>query len=104
MANSTYLLSTIPSNDQPAASAPPGGDGELLDAYSRAVVHAAETVGPAVVRVEVRGDSLRSRFRESAGQGSGFIFTPDGFVLTNSHVIHESRIVTVELAAGRSVA
>ena len=104
MAKPAHLLSTIPQNDRSPDSVPPAGEAELLDAYSRAVVHAAETVGPAVVRVEVRGRNPFLRNRESEGQGSGFIFTPDGFVLTNSHVIHNSRVVTVELAAGRSVA
>ncbi|MGH7459577.1 MAG: S1C family serine protease [Longimicrobiales bacterium] len=104
MAKPAYLLSTIPGNDRSPDSSSSKGEADLLDAYSRAVVHAAETVGPAVVRVEVRGRNARSRNREVAGQGSGFIFTPDGFVLTNSHVIHSSSTVTVELAAGRSVA
>jgi S1-C subfamily serine protease len=83
------------------------GDGALLDAYSRAVVHAAETVGPAVVRIEVRRTSKRRPpgrpDRETDGHGSGFVFTPDGFVLTNSHVIHGSRLVSVEIPDGRSV-
>jgi S1-C subfamily serine protease len=86
------------------------GDAQLLDAYSRAVVHAAETVGPAVVRVDIRRTmsrgrrDARRRSEDVAGHGSGFIFTPDGFVLTNSHVIHGSKTVTVEMAADRSVA
>jgi S1-C subfamily serine protease len=84
-------------------------DDALLDAYSRAVVAAAERVGPTVVRVDVRrAVSVRTRRgnrdREVGGHGSGFVFTPDGFVLTNSHVVQDAQVVRVEIPDGRSVA
>jgi S1-C subfamily serine protease len=71
----------------------PREDVELLDAYSQAVIGAVETVGPAVVNVH-RGD---------AGAGSGVIFTPDGLVLTNHHVVHGAPRVEVMLPDGQSL-
>jgi len=78
-------------------------DDALLDAYSRAVVTAAERVGPSVVRVDTRGrddtNGVRRR-AEATGSGSGFVFTPDGLILTNSHVVEGAHAVEVTLADG----
>jgi S1-C subfamily serine protease len=79
-------------------------DYELLDAYSEAVVGVVEKVSPSVVNVYV-SKQLQRAYRRSPGEvqagGSGFIFTPDGFILTNSHVIHDATRIEVTLYDGR---
>src|SRR5579863_6558526 len=78
-------------------------DRGLLDAYSEAVVSAAEKISPSVVKIDVAhpGRSRSGQPRERQGGGSGFVFTPDGLILTNSHVVHDATRIGVSLPDGR---
>jgi S1-C subfamily serine protease len=78
---------------------PEQNDDDLLDAYSRAVIGAVETAGPAVVGIEVESSAPGSHDRQ--GAGSGFLFTPDGLIVTNSHVVNGARRVVAGLPDGR---
>ena len=105
-----WLNDAVGSEMEPTATALPGHSDpgeDVMDAYSRAVITAAEKVSPSVVFIEVQhaaGSGSRKARRtpqEARGSGSGFIFTPDGFILTNSHVVHGAKTIEVTAADGR---
>ncbi|MGC2433190.1 MAG: trypsin-like peptidase domain-containing protein, partial [Desulfobaccales bacterium] len=99
------------SGEDLAASVPPGtkagpGEGsdlELLDAYSRAIVKVVEEVGPAVVGITTGSPSPRQA-AEQAGAGSGVLIAPDGYILTNDHVVAQARLLQATLEDGRTLA
>ncbi len=78
-------------------------DVELLDAYSRAVIAVVDAVGPAVVSISIATESRGSEPGQ-AGVGSGVIIAPDGYILTNDHVVQEAKHLFVTLTDGSSLA
>lgn len=90
---------SAPTSPQPTR---PNQDAELFDAYSKTVVGAVEKVGPAVVKIDVRHRNMTAQGPRIApgGSGSGFFFTPDGFLLTNSHVVHGAHAIKITLEDG----
>lgn len=83
-----------------AVPEPVPSDAALLDAYSRTVIAAVEKVGPAVVSVDIERSKLLGMWEQKGG-GSGFAFTPDGFILTNSHVVEGAHSISVGFSDGR---
>src|SRR6516164_7076392 len=92
----TPLIPTAPNNQAPQA---PSIDQPLLDAYSETVSQVVAQAAPAVVNIRVGNPRSPDR---GQGGGSGFIITPDGFVLTNSHVVHDAQSIDVTLSDARS--
>ncbi len=95
--------SSRPLADQPTAEP---HDGALLDAYSAAVIEVVDKISPTVVKIEVSHHIPRRRGNQReeniSGSGSGVIFTPDGFILTNSHVVHKAAAISATLSDGRN--
>lgn len=95
------------SSSAPAPASSPAAlpDDALFDAYSRAVMGVVDAVAPAVVSLEVRQRRGRSQNAGGApgsgdGAGSGFLVTPDGYLLTNSHVVSGAASIRVRNASG----
>lgn len=89
----------LPSGNGGSRNQDQDSDRELLDAYSRAVTNVVEIVGPSVVAININHGRASSH---PGGEGSGVIITPDGFVLTNNHVVEHSHSLEVSLTDGRT--
>jgi len=107
MNRNLQLISNGNFNEGMMPQTAPTSDERLLDAYSQAVIGVVDKVSPAVVNIDVHRQ-LRGRRRnnqsvaqEVRGNGSGFIFTQDGYILTNSHVVHNATRIEVTLSDGR---
>ena len=98
--NPTWVQTLVENSpvNSPSFDTPPN-DGQLLDAYSKTVSSAAAAVSPAVVNIQVKGPAAG---RRGEGAGSGFIIAPDGFILTNSHVVHGAKSIEAHLADAQS--
>lgn len=95
--------SPAPATNGPAASPGTGeSDADLLDAYSRAVIRVVEAVGPAVVSVAV-GKNFQGRRGEQIGAGSGVIVAPEGYIMTNNHVVQGAGKIEVRMADGTAL-
>jgi S1-C subfamily serine protease len=98
-------IANLDPNPGQGAGAAPLDEQPLLDAYSQAIISAVDRVSPAVVNIDVRQQvRARGQVQEVPANGSGFIFTPDGFVLTNSHVVSQASHIEATLADGRRFA
>jgi S1-C subfamily serine protease len=85
------------------AGFPAPDDDQLLDSYSRTIARVVEKIAPAVVNIRVQGGKNgNSGGPEAGGSGSGFVIAPDGFAVTNSHVVHGARQLQATLADGRT--
>ena len=93
-------VNDVPGAPRTSAALPRPSDPELLDAYSEAVMAVVERVGPAVASVSV---AARRQGGPPAGAGSGVLFTPDGYLLTNAHVVRGAKRVGVSLTDGSTL-
>jgi len=106
-AKNTFRLQLVSTNGHETAKplqVVPESDDRLLDAYSRSVSSSAELLSRSVVNIEVQQAAQAGRGkRTAAGSGSGFVFTPDGYIFTNSHVVNAVESIKVTLPDGQSV-